>query len=227
LRRRILKKNRDELDALFNDLLINVTGFFRDPEAFEALRKEAFELMMASKQPNSSIRIWTPGCSTGEEPYSIAIALLEYLGERASSYQIQIFATDVSENIIQKARTGIYPENIAGDLPPGRLRRFFQKVEGGYQIGKTIRDLCVFAKQDISRDPPFSKLDMISCRNVMIYMGPVLQKRVLPLFHYALNPNGILFLGSSETVGGFSDLFNIVDKKYKIYIKKSAASPYS
>ncbi len=176
---------------------------------------------MKGKTPNMPIRLWVPGCSTGEEPYSLGIALLEFLGERASNYQIQIFATDVSEVIMQKARAGIYPESITMDMSAGRLRRFFHKMDGGYQISKSVRDICVFAKQDIGKDPPFSKLDMISCRNVMIYMGPVLQKRIIPMFHYALNPSGVLFLGSSETVGGFADLFTIADKKHKIYTKKT------
>ncbi len=221
---RFLRKNHDEVEALFNDVLINVTVFFRDPDAFEVLRKQAFPLMLNGKGPNAPIRIWVPGCSTGEEAYSLAIALLEYLGEKASDFQIQIFATDVSENIIQKARAGVYPESIAMDITSERLRRFFQKVDSGYQISKSIRDMCVFAKQDIAKDPPFSKLDMISCRNVMIYMGQLLQRRIIPLFHYALNSDGVLFLGSAETVGGFDDLFTSIDKKYKIYSKKPSAS---
>jgi len=220
-----LRNNRDEVENLFNDVLINVTGFFRDPEAFESLRKDSFPLMLKNKAPTAPIRIWVPGCSTGEEAYSLAIALLEFLGERASNLQIQIFATDISENIIQKARAGVYPESIAMDMSADRLKRFFQKADGGYQIAKPVRDICVFAKQDIGKDPPFSKLDMISCRNVMIYMGPVLQKRIVPLFHYALNSNGILFLGSSETVGAFADLFTAIDKKYKIYTKKTVGAP--
>jgi two-component system, chemotaxis family, CheB/CheR fusion protein len=221
----LLRKSHEEVEALFSDVLINVTGFFRDPDAYEVLRKRAFPMMMNGKGANASIRIWVPGCSTGEEAYSLAIVLLEYLGDRVANLQIQIFATDISETIIQKARTGIYPESIAMDMSVERLKRFFQKTEGGYQISKPIRDICVFAKQDIAKDPPFSKLDMISCRNVMIYMGPVLQKRIIPLFHYALNPNGVLFLGSSETVGGFSDMFNPIDKKNKIYTKKTVAPP--
>jgi two-component system CheB/CheR fusion protein len=221
---RFLRKNSEEVEALFNDVLINVTGFFRDPEAFDVLRKEAFPVMLNGKGPNAPIRIWVPGCSTGEEAYSLAIVLLEYLGERASDFQIQIFATDVSENIIQKARTGTYPESIAMDITSERLRRFFQKVDSTYQISKSVRDMCVFAKQDVAKDPPFSKLEMISCRNVMIYMGQLLQRRIIPLFHYALNPNGVLFLGSSETVGGFADLFTSIDKKYKIYAKKPYAT---
>ena len=223
----LLRKNREEVENLFNDVLINVTGFFRDPGAFESLRKEAFPLMLKNKPASAAIRVWVPGCSTGEEAYSIAIELLEFLGQRSENTQIQIFATDVSEIIIQKARTGIYPENIAVDISPERLKRFFQKANGGYQISKTVRDVCVFAKQDIGKDPPFSKLDMISCRNVMIYMSGLLQKRIVPLFHYALNTNGILFLGSSETVGAFGALFSAVDKRYKIYSKKAIDLPTS
>ena len=218
---KFLRTNESEVETLFNDVLINVTGFFRDPEAFDALAKVAFPAIMKGKTPNMPIRLWVPGCSTGEEAYSLGIALLEFLGERAANYQIQIFATDVSEVIMQKARAGIYSESITMDMSAGRLRRFFHKMDGGYQISKSVRDICVFAKQDIGKDPPFSKLDMISCRNVMIYMGPVLQKRIIPMFHYALNPSGVLFLGSSETVGGFADLFTIADKKHKIYTKKA------
>jgi len=220
-----LRKNREEVEALFNDVLINVTSFFRDADAFDSLRTSAFPFMMQNKATNSPIRIWVPGCSTGEEAYSLGIALMEFLGDRAASLQMQIFATDVSETILQKARTGIYPESIGIDVSTERLKRFFQRNDGGYQIGKPVRDICVFAKHDLSKDPPFSRLDMISCRNVMIYMGPVLQRRIIPLFHYALNPNGILFLGSSETVGGFAGLFTSVDKKHKLYAKKTSEAP--
>src|SRR5438552_2009468 len=220
-----LRKHRDEVEALFNDVLINVTAFFREPDSFEALKNVAFHAIMTQKPPNLPMRIWVPGCSTGEEVYSIAIILLELLGEKAANMQIQIFATDLSESIIAKARSGVYPESVALDITSDRLRRFFLKVENGYQINKNIRDMVVFAKQDLARDPPFSKLDLISCRNVMIYMSQVLQKRILPLFHYALNPGGILFLGSSETVGGFGDLFVPLDKKHRIYTKKTVQSP--
>ena len=221
----LLRKNREEVEALFNDVLINVTGFFHDPESFENLKKTAFPAILDHKNPNTPIRIWVPGCSTGEEVYSLAILLLEFLGDRAAELQIQMFATDLSESIISKARAGIYPESVAADISADRLRRFFRKIESGYQISKNIRDIVVFAKQDLAKDPPFSKLDMISCRNVMIYMSQVLQKRILPLFHYALNSGGVLFLGSSETIGGFGDLFTALDKKYRIYAKKPMQSP--
>src|SRR5437870_4401575 len=220
-----LRRHRDEVEALFNDVLINVTSFFREPDSFEALKTVAFPAIMAQKDANVPIRIWVPGCSTGEEVYSIAIILLESLAEKAPNTQIQIFATDLSEGIISKARAGIYPESVALDISSERLRRFFLKVENGYQINKHIRDIVVFAKQDLAKDPPFSKLDLVSCRNVMIYMSQVLQKRILPLFHYALNPGGILFLGSSETVGGFGELFVPLDKRNRIYTKKTMQSP--
>jgi two-component system, chemotaxis family, CheB/CheR fusion protein len=220
-----LRKNPDEVEALFNDVLINVTGFFRDPDAYDALKRVAFPRLLDGRGSNSTVRIWVPGCSTGEEAYSLAVVLLEYLGEKATNLQIQIFATDVSDPIIARSRVGIYPESIAMDMSSDRLGRHFQKVEGGYQISKTIRDMCVFAEQDITKDPPFSKIDMISCRNVMIYMGQVLQKRIIPLFHCALNSGGVLFLGSSETVGSFGDLFIPLDKKYKVYTKRPVTVP--
>jgi two-component system, chemotaxis family, CheB/CheR fusion protein len=222
---RLLRKDHDEVQSLFQDVLINVTGFFRDPEAFTALKKVAFPALMHNHASSAPIRIWVPGCSTGEETYSIAICLLEYLGDLASSTQIQIFATDVSESIVQKARAGIYPISISANVSAERLHRFFHKADGSYQINKAIQDMCVFAKQDITRDPPFSKLDLISCRNVMIYMGGPLHKKIIPLFHYALNPDGILFLGSSETVGNYFNLFFPIDKKNKIYSRKSLAVP--
>ncbi len=218
-----LQANAGEVEALYNDILINVTGFFRDPETFEILTEKVFPSIMKNRSPDEPIRIWVPGCSTGEEPYSIAISLLEFLGDRATSTPIQIFATDISEVAIEKARAGIFIENIALDVSPERLRRFFVKLESGYQISKTFRDICVFAKQNVVKDPPFSKLDLISCRNVLIYLGPVLQKKVMPILHYALKPDGLLVLGSSETIGGFADLFSLIEKKHKVYAKKMTA----
>ncbi len=175
---------------------------------------------MKGRAHKGPIRVWVPGCSTGEEAYSIAISLLEFLGDRANNTPIQIFATDISETAIEKARAGIYTESAMVDVSPERLRRFFVKVEGGYQIGKAIREMCIFARQNVTRDPPFSKLDLISCRNVLIYLGSVLQKRVMPLFHYALKSTGFLVLGPSETIGKFSDMFTLVDRKHKIYSRK-------
>ena len=219
-----LQKQPGELDALFQDMLINVTSFFRDPETFEALKQEVFPALVEKCSAEQPLRIWVPGCSTGEEVYSVAIALLEFLGDRASNIPIQIFASDIDDKAIDKARQGIYPESIRDDIAPGRLQRFFVKTPGGYQISKIIRDICVFAVQNVIKDPPFSRLDLICCRNLMIYLGAVLQKKVLHTFHYALRPGRFLMLGTSETIGSFADLFATVDKKSKIYSKKSVAA---
>jgi two-component system, chemotaxis family, CheB/CheR fusion protein len=222
---RYLQDDPAEVEALYHDVLINVTGFFRDPETFEALREKVFPVITKNRQPQAPIRVWAPGCSTGEEAYSIAISLVEFLGKNATNSLIRIFATDLSEKAINNARTGRYPESIARNLSPERLERFFVKVDGSYQVSKSIRERCVFAKHDITRDPPFSNLDLISCRNVLIYMGPVLQKRAMAVFHYALNPTGFLLLGKSEAIGRYLHLFAAADKKYKIYSKKPAPHP--
>lgn len=215
-----LQQNPNEVDGLFQDLLINVTAFFRDPLAFQALRKKVFPRLLKNQQGNSPIRIWVPGCSTGEEVYSLAIALFEFLGKDAHSKPVQIFGTDVSEAVLAKARAGIYPESIASHIPADRLRRYFHKTDSGYQIAKFVRDCCVFARQNVVEDPPFSKIDLISCRNVLIYLGPLLQKKVMPIFHYALKKHGVMILGGSETIGVFSDLFTLTDKKNKIYFRR-------
>jgi two-component system, chemotaxis family, CheB/CheR fusion protein len=222
---RFAQEHPAELDDLFQDILINVTSFFRDPEAFEVLREKVFPTIVPDPPPAHPVRIWVPGCSTGEEAYSVAIAFLEYLGEHGATTPTQVFATDIDEVAIARARTGIYPENIAQDVSTERLRRFFVKVEGGYQVCKSIRDMCVFAVQDVTRDPPFSRMDFISCRNLLIYLGPVLQKRVMRVFHYALNPHGFLLLGTAESIGEHSELFRVVDAKEKVYAKKSIVSP--
>jgi two-component system CheB/CheR fusion protein len=221
---KFLQSNPAELNALYQDVLITVTNFFRDAEEFEALKKQTFPNIIKNRAPDAPIRVWVPGCSTGEEAYSIAISWVEFLTEAATSTPIQIFATDVNDKAIERARVGVYPESIATDVSPERLRRFFVKVDGGYQINKSVRDMCIFARQDVTKDPPFSKMDLISCRNVLIYLGPVLQKRVIPLFHYALSASGFLLLGTSETIGAFSDLFTLIDKKHKIYAKKPTAT---
>jgi two-component system, chemotaxis family, CheB/CheR fusion protein len=218
-----LQVSREELDALYQDILIHVTGFFRDPEVFQALQVEAFPNLLKNRPPGLPLRIWVPGCSTGEEVYSIAICLLEFLGDTVNSTDIQVFATDISEAALDKARAGVYPESITAEVSPERLRRFFLSTKQGYQINKAIRDICVFARQDISKDPPFSRLDLISCRNLLIYFGSALQKRVVPIFHYALKPTGYLLLGNSETIGSFSSYFSLLDKKHKIYAKRPVA----
>ena len=222
-----LRQNGPELTALWQDLLINVTRFFREPQAFEILKNTVFPAIVGNIAASAPIRLWVPGCSTGEEAYSLAIALQEFLNDTAVSRRIQIFATDINETVIAKARAGIYPKTIAADVSPARLSRFFIAVDQGYQINQTIRDSCVFAKQDIGRDPPISRVDLVSCRNVMIYFGPALHKRVFPIFHYALNPKGFLMLGASESIGAFADLFDLVDKKHRIYAKKSVATPFA
>jgi two-component system CheB/CheR fusion protein len=220
-----LQYNPVEIKALAQDILIGVTSFFREPETFEQLKEEVFPHLIKNKMGVAPIRIWVPGCSTGEEAYSIAIALLEFFEEQFSHYPIQIFATDLNGSAIEKARSGIYPETIKQDVTPERLRRFFIKVNGNYQISKKVRDLCIFAEQNLIKDPPFSGLDLISCRNVLIYFGPVIQRKVIPIFHYALQPTGYLMLGTSESVGTFLDLFALVDKKNKIYAKKATVTP--
>jgi two-component system, chemotaxis family, CheB/CheR fusion protein len=216
-----LQTHPAEVQQLYQDILINVTSFFREPDSFEALKRDVFPTICQDKSNDLPIRIWVAGCSTGEEPYSIAMSLLEFLGDLVHKQTIQIFATDINETAIEKARLGIYTQNLVANVSPERLRRFFIPIEGGYQIGKTVRELCVFAHQNLTSDPPFSRLDLVSCRNMLIYLEPVLQKKVMPMFHYALNTNGFLMLGSSESVGEFSDLFAIADKKNRIYTRKS------
>src|SRR3989454_9270446 len=220
-----LRHHPSEVEALYEDILIKVTSFFRDPAAFEALKTEVFPSIVKHRLPEEPIRVWVPGCSTGEETYSQAIALLEFLSDRSADIPIQLFGTDLSQESIGKARAGIYPESIVADVSPERLRRFFAKVEVGYRINKMIRDVCVFARQNLLQDPPFSRIDVISCRNVLIYLGPVLQKRIMPIFHYALRPRGFLMLGGAEgVIGTASDLFELMDRKHKIYCRKSTAS---
>jgi two-component system, chemotaxis family, CheB/CheR fusion protein len=219
-----LQQNPAEVDLLFNDLLINVTAFFRDPEVFQALRKKVFPKLI-KKDPNEAVRVWIPGCATGEEVYSMAIELFEFLGKGAQSRMMQVFATDISEQALTKARSGTYSPEIVQNISSDRLRRYFQKLDNGdYQIAKFIRDTCVFARQNLIEDPPFSKLDLVSCRNVLIYLGPILQKKVMPIFHYSLKPGGYLLLGGSETIGTSAELFVLTDKKNKIYVKREVAT---
>ncbi len=219
---RYLQQTPAEVEALFRDLLIGVTNFFRDPEAFEVLQEQSIPRLFANKPAGSVIRVWVPGCSTGEEAYSIAILLQEKLEALKQNYKLQVFATDIDSRAIDTARSGIYPASIAADILPERMARFFvQEMEGGtFRIHKVIRDIMVFSEQDVIKDPPFSKLDLISCRNLLIYLNGELQKKLIPLFHYSLNPGGFLFLGTSETVGEFMDLFSVMDRKSKLYQRK-------
>ncbi|HSB72459.1 MAG TPA: chemotaxis protein CheB [Candidatus Methylomirabilis sp.] len=219
---RYLQQNPAEVDALFRDLLIGVTSFFRDPEACAALEAQGIPLLFAGKPADAVIRVWVPGCSTGEEAYTLAILLQERLEVLRQRFTVQVFATDIDRQAIDQSRTGLYPASIAGDVAPERLARWFVPEADGsaYRIHKGVRDLLVFSTQDVISDPPFSRLDLISCRNLLIYMGGDLQKKLIPLFHYALNPGGLLFLGTSESVGEFVDRFATLNPKAKLYQRK-------
>jgi two-component system, chemotaxis family, CheB/CheR fusion protein len=212
-----LRKNASEAEALFKDMLITVTNFFRDPEAFEALQEKTIPALVSKKNIDSSLRIWVLGCATGEEAYSLAMILIEVMGKIGKKVDVQIFATDIDEEAIEFARAAVYPESIAADVSTERLERFFIKEKNIYKLKKQVREMVVFAIQNIIKDPPFSKLDLASCRNVLIYMDAMLQKKILPTLHYTLKEEGILFLGPSESIGGFTDLFSPIDSKAKIF----------
>jgi two-component system, chemotaxis family, CheB/CheR fusion protein len=216
-----VRKNPGELRALFQDMFIGVTEFFRDPGLFSALVRSVYPAILKNRSADSPIRIWVPGCSTGEEVYSIAISLLEYAGTRADNIPIQIFGTDVNEEAIKKARVGQYGNHITANVSVARLRRFFIKTDSGFQVSKKVRDVCVFAKHDVVQDPPFTRLDLLSCRNLLIYLDGGSQRKLIPILHYSLKPSGFLILGSAETmVGSFNELFSLRDRKHKIYAKK-------
>lgn len=219
---RFLQRTPVEVEALFRDLLIGVTSFFRDPEAFAGLEAKVIPRLLVNKPDGTVVRVWICGCSTGEEAYSIAILLQEQMDKLKRNFPLQIFATDIDNKAIDQARNGLYPAIIANDITPERLTRFFTAEADGsaFRINKTIRDMLVFSEQDVIKDPPFSKLDLISCRNLMIYLDSDLQKRLIPLFHYALNPGGMLFLGTSETIGEFVHLFSVLDRQAKLYERK-------
>ena len=216
---RFLRKNPDEVATLYRDMLINVTSFFRGPETFEALKTKILPKLFKDRSRHEPLRIWVPGCSTGEEAYSLAIICAELAEARGKPAAVQIFATDLNGAAIDKARAGVYEKSIEHDVSPERLRRFFVEVDGSYRVAKMIRDMCVFARHNVLADPPFSQIDLLSCRNFLIYLEPALQQKVVPLLHYALKPAGWLVLGSSETIGSFRDLFEAEDSKNKIYAK--------
>ena len=222
---RYLQEHPGEVQLLFKELLINVTSFFRDAEAFDVLKKDIFPQLFEHKPENYIFRIWVPGCATGEEAYSLAILLRELMDDAGREYKVQIYGTDIDEDAVATARAGAYPANISIDVSPERLRRFFIKEEAGYHIRKDIRDIIVFAVQNVTRDAPFTKLDLVSCRNLLIYLEPELQNRLIPTFHYALKPDGILFLGPSESIGIYPDLFAEVKRKWKIFRSKPSTSP--
>ncbi|MBN1508866.1 MAG: PAS domain-containing protein [Sedimentisphaerales bacterium] len=219
---RYLQQNVPEVEALFRDLLICVTNFFRDPEAFAVLEREVIPRLLEAKTPGGDVRVWICGCSTGEEAFSIAMLMQECLDKKRVNCKVQIFATDIDRRAVEQARTGVFPTSIASDVSAERLARFFtsQKEDNTFVINKAVRDMIIFSEQDVIKDPPFSRLDLISCRNLLIYMSPELQKKVIPLFHYSLTATGILFLGPSETVGDFSNLFSTVDRKWRIYRRR-------
>jgi two-component system, chemotaxis family, CheB/CheR fusion protein len=217
----LLRGDPTEVEALYQDLLIRVTSFFRQPEVFETLKEKVFPRIVEARA-GGQLRFWVPGCASGEEAYSLAMAWAEFQDANGlEETSLQIFASDINQQVIDKARKAIYPESITSDVSPERLERFFSRVDTGCQIVKSVRETCVFAKHDLTRDPPFSRLDLISVRNVLIYLGPLLQRRVMPLLHFALRPGGYLMLGESESVGGFTDLFSPIDKKGKIYAARS------
>ncbi len=222
-----LQKNPTEVTALFRDLLIGVTGFFRDAEAFKALEEEGIVRLLSNKPAGDSVRMWVPGCSTGEEAYSIAILLQERMEALKTSFKLHVFATDIDSAAIEQARSGLYPASIAADMSPERLARFFTEESGGgfYRISKTIRDILIFSEQDLIKDPPFSRLDLISCRNLLIYMNHDLLKKLIPLFHYALLPGGLLFLGTSESIGDRVELFATLNRTAKLYQRKDEGIP--
>jgi two-component system, chemotaxis family, CheB/CheR fusion protein len=215
-----LQAHPGEVQSLYQDVLINVTSFFRNPEAYEALKTTVFPKLAEGRERNEPVRVWALGCSTGEEAYSLAMAYIEYAERAGKRAPMQVFAADVNGQGIERARAGVYPKGIVQDVSPERLRRFFNEVDGGYRIAKPIRDMVVFARQNALTDPPFSQLDLIACRNMLIYLEPVLQQRLIPLFHYALRQDGYLWLGASETIGTYRDLFDLTDARNKIYARK-------
>jgi len=215
-----MQHNSNEITQLFKELLIGVTNFFRDPDAFTYLKNKVFPALLQNKPGDYTMRVWVPGCATGEEAYSMAIALRETMDTLNRSFNVQIFGTDIDAESIEKARIGRYPESISADMPPEYLERYFLKEDSVFTIRKSIREMLMFAPQNIIKDPPFTKLDVLCCRNLLIYMNSNLQKKLLPLFHYALNPGGILFLGTSETIGEHIDLFSATHKKWKIFERR-------
>jgi two-component system CheB/CheR fusion protein len=216
---RFLQENTQELELLFKELLIGVTNFFRDPATWEQLKAEVIPALLKDRPPGQALRVWVPACATGEEAYSLAIVFKEALEQLkpAQKHILQIFATDLDRDAIGKARAGVFPANIAADVSPERLNRFFVQLDHKYQVAKSIRELVIFAPQNVIMDPPFTRLDLVSCRNLLIYLTPELQKKLFPLFHYSLNPGGVLVLGNAETIGEFTDIFAPLAGKTQLY----------
>ncbi|MDP1683626.1 chemotaxis protein CheB [Hydrogenophaga sp.] len=214
---RFLKEHPPEVQTLFREMLINVTSFFRDTAVFETLKRDVLPAMLAHRPEHESFRVWVAGCATGEEAYSVAMLLRELADEQHKDWQVLIYGTDIDADAIAVARAGLYPPNIAQDVSPERLRRFFVKEEAGYRVRKEIREMVVFAVQSVIKDPPFTRLDLLTCRNVLIYLEPELQERLVPIFHYALRPAGVLCLSPSESIGSHGELFETLDRRLNIY----------
>jgi two-component system, chemotaxis family, CheB/CheR fusion protein len=223
---RFLEQSPTEVNTLFRELLIGVTNFFRDPEAFESLQERVIPAIFGNKQSGDTIRVWIPACSTGEEAYSIAILLQEHLSQLAVDIRVQVFATDIDGEAIEQARAATYPSSITADIAAPRVQRYFDQANSAIRVKRFIRDMVIFAEQNVLEDPPFSRLDLISCRNLLIYLSAELQRRALSTFHYALNPHGYLFLGSSETVAEFGDMFSTVNHKWKIFVRNPAGGQH-
>ena len=218
----LLRSDQQELKHLFQDLLIHVTKFFREPESFAALRKDIMPRLIKNAPPDQPLRFWVCGCATGEEAYTLAMTAVEAIEvSPRRDMRVQIFATDLNDGALEHGRNGLYTEAIESDVGRPRLRRFFTRTDGHYRVSKQLRDMCVFARQDVTKDPPFSRLDLVMCRNVLIYMDVTLQRRLLGMFHYSLNPHGFLVLGHAESVGPQASLFSIADKKHRIHRKRS------
>ena len=220
-----LSASPDEATLLFRDLLIRVTSFFRDQETFKTLETKVIPLLFADKHADATVRLWVPGCATGEEAYSLAILLCEYMDRMNGAPKVQIFATDIDDSAITAARLGRYPAGLLEGLSPQRIERFFTLSHGSYVVSKEIRNLCTFSVHSLVRDPPFSMMSLVSCRNLLIYMNPELQAKIIPVFHYALVPDGILLLGGAESVAQHSDLFSTLDKTARIFQRRSGRSP--
>ena len=221
----LLSSKETEVQDLYNDFLINVTHFFRDPDFYETLNNDVFPAIVEERKDTDPIRIWVAGCATGEEAYSIAIKLTEFLNKKGLTIPFQVFASDLDQTAIVKARLGIYPSSALQNIPQALFKQYFKKIDGYYQIERNVREVCIFSQQNLLKDPPFSRMDLISCQNVLIYLEAHPQQRILQTFHYALRPAGYLFLGKSETIGAASDLFDPLNKKVRIYSRKSRSSP--
>src|ERR1700749_3965752 len=220
-----LKRSPKEVTLLFRDLLIRVTSFFRVKETFETLATRVVPRLFEGKMADDTVRLWVPGCATGEEAYSLAILLREHMDRLSAAPKVQLFATDIDESAITTARLGRYPRTLVDGLDDTRRQRFFSLLQGAYCVSKEIRDLCTFSTHNLIRDPPFSMMNLVSCRNLLIYMNPELQSRVIPVFHYALIPHGVLLLGGSESVAHHSDLFETLDKTARISIRRPGRIP--